>query len=117
MVATRSEGRAWSGRVVAVTGGNSGIGRAFVECLAGYGARVIACGRNEGTLQELRNMYSTIDAFRCDITVRQEVLALAVAIQDRYGRLDVLINNAGIMEQVDLLDEAVSASPLRSRSI
>ena len=108
MVTTRSEGGAWSGRVVAVTGGNSGIGRAFVGCLAGYGAKVIACGRNEGTLQELRNMYSIIDAFRCDITVRQEVLALAAAIRDRYGRLDVLINNAGIMEQVDLLDEAVS---------
>ena len=43
--------------------------------------------------------------FRCDITVRQDVLALAAAIQDRHGRLDVLINNAGIMEHVELLDE------------
>ena len=45
---------------------------------------------------------------RCDITVRQDVLALAAAIQDRHGRLDVLINNAGIMEHVELLDETVS---------
>ena len=108
MAATRSEGGAWSGRVVAVTGGNSGIGRAFVERLSGYGAKVIACGRNEITLQELQNKNPTIEAFRCDISVRQDVLALAMAIKDRYGKLDVLINNAGIMEHVDLLDEAVS---------
>jgi len=108
VVATRTEDGAWSGRVVAVTGGNSGIGRAFVERLAGYGAKVIACGRNEVTLQELRNMDSAIDTFNCDITVRQDVLALAMGIEHRYGHLDVLINNAGIMEQVDFLDEAVS---------
>jgi NAD(P)-dependent dehydrogenase (short-subunit alcohol dehydrogenase family) len=53
MAATRSEGGAWSGRVVAVTGGNSGIGQAFAERLSGYGAKVIARGRNEVTLQEL----------------------------------------------------------------
>jgi uncharacterized oxidoreductase len=54
-----------------------------------------------------RNL-SKIVAFRCDITVRQDVLALTKSIQDRYGKLDVLINNAGIMEHVDLLDESVS---------
>jgi uncharacterized oxidoreductase len=108
MAATRSDGGAWSDRVVAVTGGNSGIGRAFVERLSNYGAKVLACGRNEVTLQELQNNDPAIETFRCDISVRQDVLALAVAIKDRYGRLDVLINNAGIMERVDLLDEAVS---------
>jgi uncharacterized oxidoreductase len=108
MAATRSDGGAWTGRIVAVTGGNSGIGRAFVERLSGYGAKVLACGRNEVTLQELQNYDPAIETFRCDISVRQDVLALAVAIKDRYGRLDVLINNAGIMERVDLLDEAVS---------
>ena len=69
---------------------------------------MIACGRNETTLQRLRKENPTIETFRCDITIRQEVLALAAGIQDRHGRLDVLINNAGIMEQVNLLDEAVS---------
>jgi uncharacterized oxidoreductase len=108
MAVTQSDGGAWIDRVVAVTGGNSGIGRAFVERLAGYGAKVIACGRNETTLQELQSKDPAIEPFRCDITVRQDVSALAMAIQDRHGRLDVLINNAGIMEQVDLLDESVS---------
>jgi uncharacterized oxidoreductase len=108
MTAAHPEGKAWRNRVVLVTGGNSGIGRTFAERLAAGGAEVIVCGRNEITLQDLQNQNPAIVPFRCDITVRQEVLALAKSIQDRYGKLDVLINNAGIMEQVDLLDESVS---------
>ena len=108
MATTYSERRDWRDRVVLVTGGNSGIGRAFVERLATDGAKVIACGRNEATLATLQNQTPTIEAVRCDITVRQDVLALATSIQDRHGRLDVLINNAGLMEHVDLLDERVS---------
>ena len=98
----------WGNRVALVTGGNSGIGRAFVERLVANGAKVIACGRNEATLQKLRKENPVVETFRCDITVRQDVLALAAAIQDSHGRLDVLINNAGIMEQVNLLEETVS---------
>lgn len=108
MVPEHAESGVWSDRVAVVTGGNSGIGRAFVERLAADGAKVIACGRNEATLQRLRNENPIVETFRCDITIRQEVLALAAAIEDRHGRLDVLINNAGIMEQVNLLDETVS---------
>jgi NAD(P)-dependent dehydrogenase (short-subunit alcohol dehydrogenase family) len=108
MAREHAESDVWRGRVAVVTGGNSGIGRAFVERLAANGAKVIACGRNEATLRGLRNENRIIETYRCDITIRQDVLALASAIQDRHGRLDVLINNAGIMEQVNLLDETVS---------
>ena len=108
MANEHAERGVWSDRVAVVTGGNSGIGRAFVGRLAADGAKVIACGRNEATLQRLRNENPVIETFHCDITIRQDVLALAAAIQDRHGRLDVLINNAGVMEQVNLLEETVS---------
>jgi short-subunit dehydrogenase involved in D-alanine esterification of teichoic acids len=108
MAREHAESDMWSDRVAVVTGGNSGIGRAFVERLAADGAKVIACGRNAATLGGLQSDNPIVEAFRCDITIRQDVLALASAIQDRHGRLDVLINNAGIMEQVNLLDETVS---------
>jgi short-subunit dehydrogenase involved in D-alanine esterification of teichoic acids len=55
-------------------------------------AKVVACGRNEVTLQELQSRNPAIAAFRCDITARQDVLALAKTIHDRYGKLDVLTN-------------------------
>ena len=85
----------WRNRIVVVTGGNSGIGRAFVERLAAAGAQVVACGRNQASLQELQTRHPTVEALRCDITMRQEVLALVGAVRDRHGCLDALINNAG----------------------
>lgn len=106
--ASRTGTTEWSGRVVVVTGGSSGIGRAFVVRLAADGAQVIACGRNESALAVLQRQNPAIKVFRCDITVSLDVLALVEAIRDSHGRLDVLVNSAGIMEQVDLLDEAVS---------
>jgi uncharacterized oxidoreductase len=98
----------WADRVVVVTGGTSGIGREFVAYLASAGAKVIACARNEAALHELQSQYPAIEALRCDITSQEHLLALQEAIQNRYGKVDVLINNAGIMEKVDLLEATVS---------
>jgi uncharacterized oxidoreductase len=107
MTALHSKGEPWRGRVVVVTGGTSGIGRAFVIRLAAEGAKVIACARNERALRDLQTRYPAIEVFRCDVTARMDVLALREAIRERHGRIDVLINNAGIMEQLDLLDGSV----------
>ena len=95
MAILRSDGRAWRDRVVVVTGGTSGIGREFALRLAAQGAKVVACARNEVALRELHTRCPQIEAIRCDVTVTSDVLALEAAIQDRYGRVDVLINNAG----------------------
>jgi uncharacterized oxidoreductase len=102
------DGRSWAERVTLVTGGNSGIGRAFVERLAIANAKVIACGRNQDTLQELQRENPAVAAVRCNIAERADVLALAQFIETHHGKLDALINNAAIMEQVELLDDSVS---------
>ncbi|HET7879943.1 MAG TPA: SDR family NAD(P)-dependent oxidoreductase [Acetobacteraceae bacterium] len=107
-MATYSKPEDWAGRIVVVTGGSSGIGRAFVERLSTHGAHVIACGRNQAALDHLQAGQPQVEAVRCDISVRDNVLTLVAALRDRHGRLDVLINNAGVMERVDLLDDAVS---------
>jgi short-subunit dehydrogenase involved in D-alanine esterification of teichoic acids len=99
MAILRSGTRAWRDRVVVVTGGTSGIGREFAVRLAGKGATVIACARHEVALCEIHARYPQIVAIRCDVTVHLDVLTLEAAIQDRYGRVDVLINNAGIMDR------------------
>jgi uncharacterized oxidoreductase len=98
----------WADRVVVVTGGTSGIGREFVAQLVSAGASVIACARNEAALHELKSQYPGIEALRCDITSREHLLAFEEAIRNRHGKIDVLINNAGIIEKVDLLEAAVS---------
>ncbi|MGH8645052.1 MAG: SDR family oxidoreductase, partial [Gammaproteobacteria bacterium] len=89
--------------IVLVTGGNSGVGRAFVERFVHEGAKVIACGRDEVTLQALKADHPNAEVRHCDITSRPEVEALEAFIAQEYGRLDLLVNNAGVMEQADLL--------------
>ena len=99
-------------RIVLVTGGNSGIGRAFVERFVAEGASVVACGRNEATLQALKVAHPSVEARRCDVALISEVDALAEFVSRRYGRLDVLVNNAGVMEQVNMLAGDVDAAAI-----
>jgi NADP-dependent 3-hydroxy acid dehydrogenase YdfG len=96
MATLRSDGRAWRDRVVVVSGGTSGIGRRFAVRLAAECAEVLAYARNDVALRELHTRCPQIEAIRCDVTLSPAVLALEAGIQDRYGRVDVLINNAGI---------------------
>ena len=100
-------------RIVLVTGGNSGIGRAFVDRFVAEGAQVFACGRNEATLAALKAAGPSVEVQRCDITSAADVKALAERVSEQCGRLDVLVNNAGVMEHVDMLagsvdDEAIA---------
>ena len=108
MTDARSGGGPWRNRTILVTGGTSGIGWQFAIHFAAEGAKVIACGLNDMALRKLQAEHPRIEAIQCDITARPNVLALVETIRDRYGMLDVLLNNAGIMERVDLLDESVS---------
>ncbi|MGH8625179.1 MAG: SDR family oxidoreductase [Gammaproteobacteria bacterium] len=89
--------------IVLVTGGNSGIGRAFVDRFVHEGAKVIACGRDEATLKALKAEHPGVTVRRCDVTSRSEVVGLEAFIARERGQLDVLVNNAGVMEQLDLL--------------
>jgi uncharacterized oxidoreductase len=99
---------AWKDRVIVVTGGGSGIGREFVLRFAAAGAKVVVCGRNEAALAELRAQHPTIETLQCDIADSRDLLAFVGAVQARHGMIDVLVNNAGIMERVDLLETSVS---------
>ena len=108
MTDARSGGGLWRNRTILVMGGTSGIGRQFASHFAAEGAKVIACGRNDMALRKLQREHPTIEAIQCDITARPNGLTLVETIRDRYGMLDVLVNNAGIMERVDLLEESVS---------
>jgi NAD(P)-dependent dehydrogenase (short-subunit alcohol dehydrogenase family) len=99
--------------IILVTGGSSGIGRAFVDRFLREGATVVACGRDEAKLQGLKAQHPSVEIRPCDITSSDEVKALIAFLTQEYGRLDILVNNAGVMEQVHLLsgnvgDEAIA---------
>ncbi len=85
-------------KVVVVTGGSEGIGRALVESLLAQGARVGTCGRNETKLTALNRAYDT-DNLLCqvaDLSDKQQAFAFIDACLNRFGHIDILINNAGI---------------------
>jgi len=90
-----------SGKICIVTGANSGIGKETALGLAQMGARVVMVCRNaekgKAALEEIRreSRSSQVDLLIADMSSQASVRALAEEIQQKYPRLDVLINNAG----------------------
>lgn len=91
------------GKVVLVTGGTSGIGKAAATALAAMGADVVVVGRNPErgaeAVEEIRARGGgRVDLALYDLGVRSQVRALAEEFRRRYDRLDVLVNNAGLVQ-------------------
>jgi NAD(P)-dependent dehydrogenase (short-subunit alcohol dehydrogenase family) len=88
-----------AGRVALVTGGGTGIGRATALELAGSGARVVVCGRREEPLARVRGEIEAAGgeclAVAGDLSETDAVARVVEASLERFGKLDVLVNNAG----------------------
>lgn len=86
-----------SSRIIAVTGAGTGIGRATARAFAAEGAHVVAIGRRSEPLKETAAGHERITPLAADITADGEPERIVEAVSDTYGRLDVLVNNAGIV--------------------
>lgn len=88
-----------AGKVALVTGASSGIGRATALALAGAGARVAAVARRADRLQSLVSDIGrdTAVAVEADVTDEAAINRAVADVHARWGRLDVLVNNAGVM--------------------
>ncbi|MCE6995363.1 SDR family oxidoreductase [Saccharothrix sp. S26] len=83
-------------RAAVVTGGGAGIGRAVARELAAHGYGVLVVGRTERTLEETADGYDSIHPLVADITAADAPSVIVATALERFGRIDVLVNNASI---------------------
>jgi 3-oxoacyl-[acyl-carrier protein] reductase len=95
-----TEGKALAGRVAIVTGGTRGIGLAIARLLAEDGASVVVSGRDaarlDAAVKELEALGGPVLGVAADASKREDVERLIEAARERFGRIDVVVNNAGM---------------------
>ena len=102
-----------SGRVALITGASSGLGAQFARALAARGADVVLLARRkeklQGVAEEVRSLGVRALPVQCDVTSREQQQAAVDAAMKEFGKIDILINNAGtceVMPTVDLTEES-----------
>lgn len=88
------------GKVALVTGASSGLGVQFAKALAEQGADIAICARRMEKLEAVKAEIEAIGvkcfAVRCDVLDTQQIKDMVAAVEKEYGRIDILINNAGV---------------------
>ncbi len=103
--------RVLSHEIIIVTGASSGIGAATAKELARYGAQIVLAARREDELakqvDEITRAGDRAIAIQTDISDSAQITQLVGQVVERFGRVDVLVNNAGVGWQVPFADESV----------
>lgn len=95
-------------RIALVTGGGTGIGRAIARRLANEGAKVIIVGRTEDTLKESAKQDNKISYIVSDIERTEDIKRLLNEVNTCFGKLDILINNAGVAPVTSFAEMSMS---------
>ena len=88
-------------KLLVITGGTKGIGRAIIERFAREGFHIATCARNEKDLAALeifiKETYpGTVFTMKADVSKKEEVMRFVQAVKDKYNKVDILVNNAGV---------------------
>lgn len=88
----------FNNKVIAITGGSEGIGKAIIEALIPLGAKIATCARNHDKLYQLQMRYSgrPLHAVACDVSKESDCKRFIESTIKTFGGIDILINNAGI---------------------
>ncbi|MGB7926009.1 MAG: SDR family NAD(P)-dependent oxidoreductase [Pyrinomonadaceae bacterium] len=101
-LARRRAGYDLRGKTVLITGGSRGLGLVMAREFAGEGARLAICARDEAELEraraDLHKLGARVLAVPCDVTERAQVNEMVSVVADHYGQIDVLVNNAGVIQ-------------------
>lgn len=100
----------WQGKVAIVTGASSGMGAATAIKLASAGMITVGLARRVERVEALKETLPTevasrLYGFRCDVSCEEDILKAFAFVEEKFGGVDVLINNAGTYRCVDLLAE------------
>jgi NAD(P)-dependent dehydrogenase (short-subunit alcohol dehydrogenase family) len=95
------------GRVAIVTGASSGLGERFARVLDAAGARVVVAARREDRLEQLATELRDAHPVACDLSVAGVATRLVEAALDRYGDVDIVVNNAGIDHTEPALEQSL----------
>src|SRR5262245_21509820 len=89
------------GKIVVITGASSGLGESTARFLAASGAKVVLGARRkdriDALVKDITAKGGSALGFKTDVTKRGDVEALVKGAMDKYGRVDVIVNNSGIM--------------------
>ena len=96
-------------KVVVITGGSEGIGKALVDNFIQLGAKVATCGRNYDKLYQLQSTYSgkPLLIHAADVSKEQDCKQFIDAVITSFGTIDILINNAGVSMRSLVVDVAL----------
>jgi len=93
---------------ILITGGTSGIGLEFGKQLTEQGANIIVTGRNLDKLNETKRQFPKIQIFQSDVSSPKDIEQLYKKITQQFPGLNIIINNAGIMRNLNLQDKRLS---------
>jgi 3-oxoacyl-[acyl-carrier protein] reductase len=100
MNAVRADLRSLAGQVAVITGAGRGIGAAIASHLSSLGAATVLCGRTRAALESTARLITQsggkAEALACDVTSLQSVEAAAKHVEASLGRVDIVVNNAGV---------------------
>lgn len=102
----------FNNKVVVITGGSDGIGKALIEAIVPLGAKVATCGRNHDKIYKLQVEYSHVllHAVACDVSNEDECRRFIESTIETFGGIDILINNAGISMRALFMDASTEVT-------